>query len=86
MAEVAPPLSSYAFAMRCPVLTKRMILRLRYAMSGTDQAYGPSLRLCGVRPYATAHVRVQLASQVKSHRQIKAINPRAPYNLYHRSG
>eukprot|EP00961_Rhodomonas_salina_P304778 3941727-Rhodomonas_salina.3 len=33
------PLSSYALAMRCPVLTWPMPLRVHYALSGTDIAY-----------------------------------------------
>eukprot|EP00961_Rhodomonas_salina_P120922 1627491-Rhodomonas_salina.1 len=30
----------YARAMRCPVLSSRMVLRAGYAMSGTELAYG----------------------------------------------
>eukprot|EP00961_Rhodomonas_salina_P009623 130321-Rhodomonas_salina.2 len=33
-------LAPYARATRCPVLTKRMMLRARYAMPGTHKAYG----------------------------------------------
>eukprot|EP00961_Rhodomonas_salina_P095307 1282267-Rhodomonas_salina.1 len=34
------PVSAYASPMRCAVLTQRMVLHPRYAVSGTDAAYG----------------------------------------------
>eukprot|EP00961_Rhodomonas_salina_P061584 826669-Rhodomonas_salina.3 len=42
------PLSSYALAMRCPVLAYCMVLRACYGMSGTDMAQAILLRACYV--------------------------------------
>eukprot|EP00961_Rhodomonas_salina_P305127 3941868-Rhodomonas_salina.2 len=43
-------LSTYARAMRCPVLRRRMVPPASYAMSGTDIAYGPTSAISGRSP------------------------------------
>eukprot|EP00961_Rhodomonas_salina_P268296 3625815-Rhodomonas_salina.2 len=49
LSKVLCPVSSYALAMRCPVLTLCIILRACYALPGTDLAYRPMRLLCDVR-------------------------------------
>eukprot|EP00961_Rhodomonas_salina_P031230 420355-Rhodomonas_salina.5 len=64
------PLSSYALATPCPVLTKRMVLS-PYAMSGTDLA----ISLRHVRS-AYAMSGTDLAdTAVRDHRQVDARGP-----------
>eukprot|EP00961_Rhodomonas_salina_P238575 3224545-Rhodomonas_salina.1 len=76
-------------AMHCPVLTWRYLLLLRYAMSGTDLAYGATSaggarQLAGVLGSCTALEVGYYA--IGLHHEIRCKKPHMQYNLYQECG